>query len=89
MSERKGWVVVAWTITDRRARRGDEPHGPSVIEKTVPRACVWLRKGADEDVVKAEACMQDMYPETGRVFRYPSSERNPLKRAKLDVVAAC
>lgn len=87
--EHRGWIVVAWTITARRTRRWSEPHTPSVIETTVPRACVWLRRGNDDDATKAETWIQKAYPETGRMLRYPPEVRDPLVLAKRDIVAAC
>ena len=49
----------------------------------VPKALMWLRKGTSADVAKAEAHARS---EGWKVFVYPTSERDPLGRAKKDVL---
>lgn len=49
----------------------------------VPKALIWLRKGTAADVAKAEAHARS---EGWRVFTYPTGERDPLGRAKKDVL---
>ena len=49
----------------------------------VPKALMWLRKGTSADVAKAEAHAKS---EGWRVFTYPTSEKDPLGRAKKDVL---
>ena len=84
-------VVIAWTETV------EVPDGtPVAVDLGVRRGfrsevqahvCMWLRKGEEADAVRARAYMASDYPETGRVFTYPTSEQDPLGRARVDVLA--
>lgn len=83
-------IVVAWADVamewDGRPYARDMGARPGMRAVTIGKACMWLNRGTDGDVEKAKA-----YAATKpgyRVFVYPTSERDPLGRAKAAVVAA-
>ena len=84
------WVVIAWQEDARRAvdwdtTRVDLGERPQWEDIKVPKAVVWVRTGTQADVVKAEAHAATLdYP--ARVFTYPSKEKDPLGRARQDIV---
>lgn len=79
-------VVVAWTTDEvevAQQRRTDLGERPILRDVKVPHAVMWLRRGGPTDIEKAETyARQEGY----RVFTYPTSERDPLGRAKRDVL---
>lgn len=83
-------IVIAYTeagievLDTFTTARGD---GINAVSRTkeivVPHAAMWLRRGTSADVKKAEAHAAT----TGAtVFTYPTSERDPLGRAKSDIL---
>ena len=83
MAAARQWVVVAWTVEVGRWNHAEHRVG-SCREA---RACTWLQKGTDADVVKAQAHMDSEHPETGKVFTFPLSEQEPLVRARKLVLS--
>jgi hypothetical protein len=98
---RAGKIVLAWRsdgteVVDPHMTRidlGERHKSRNVVQ---PHAVMWLNKGTEQDVVKAEAhalkertqAEGDPY-RTGyghRVFVYPSAERDPLGRARKDIL---
>lgn len=81
-------IVVAWVeeeVEVVRARRTDLGEAPVTRTVSVGKAVVWLRRGGATDVEKARAYA---LPEGKRVFTYPKSEKDPLGRARREVVEA-
>lgn len=83
-------IVVAWTTQDMRHDgkpfASDLGRRPGLVEVTVPHACMWLNRGGEDDVLKATAYALAQDP-VARVYVYPTSERDPLGKAKADVLA--
>jgi len=83
------WMVIAWITLDRAEPTGsysDRWRLTSILRALPnPRACVWITGGSDEDLAKAQAHAR-LYGYA--VFTYPDSEREPLVRARSDVLAA-
>lgn len=49
------------------------------------KAVMWIRKGSDQDLEKART---HAAAENRMVFTFPTTERNPLERAKQMVLSA-
>jgi len=83
--------VVAWTAEDFavvRERRADLGERPELRAVTVGRAAMWLNRATPADVAKARD-----YAERGTgdgtpmvVFTYPVTEKDPLGRARREVL---
>lgn len=72
-------IVLAWT----------EDMGEQQPVKVV-KACMWRRRGTDEDVAKAtKYCDGPACPIGTVVFTYDVIEKDPLAAAKRDVLARC
>lgn len=82
-------IVLAWVLEDFevvRERRADLGERPITRRVLVPKAAVWLKRGSAADVLRAQTYADK---ETGykiRVFTYPTNERDPLGRAKREVL---
>lgn len=79
-------IVIAHTVIDREpvgSWRHDLGEHPKFIEVTRAKTAIWLNDGTEADVEKAKAyaASEDAY-----VFTYPTSEPDPLKRAKVDCI---
>lgn len=94
-------IVVAWVIPDgaREVVPGEWERswdGSHYVEKTraVPRAmtAMWLNQGTAADVKRAKQYLVTDRPPEGAtfsgVFTYPTTEKDPLSRAKRDALAA-
>lgn len=64
--------------TGRSVRR-DGNYFPELALTGEAKACVWLNRGNDEDLAKAR---QFAATEGYTVFTFPTSERDPLTKAK-------
>lgn len=86
----KSWVVAARTVVDLEVAgpRRSPYEQPPMREIQVPRALVW-RKGVVASKLAAEVAKaeESLRPEGYKVFTYPSSERDPLGRAKKEMMA--
>lgn len=86
-------IVIAWTVTEMRYDDDERRMKPTRIAK----AAVWLNRGsaADYEEARAYAAAEnekrarsgDQTQGSMRVFVYPTTERDPLGRAKRDVMA--
>ncbi len=86
-------IVVAWT-TDaveidpkQKAWRHDLGARPKMSDVKEARAAIWLNKGTQADLVKATTWVTKGYPGSGRVFVYPTTEKDPLGRARKEIIA--
>jgi hypothetical protein len=88
----KHWVVVARVVTEMEPmprKTWRDPYTPRLQEVPVARGAVW-RKGVPETKLAAEVAKatQSVGNEGYRVFVYPSSERDPIGRAKREMLQA-
>lgn len=88
MSKKKT-IVIAWVeevqVPDGRPFARDLGALPGMSTERVGRACVWLLKGTSDDLIKASAFVRTDHP-GGFVFEYPTTERDPLARARKDAL---
>ena len=89
-------IVLAWTAPDFevvRERRRDLGERPEMRELVVGKAAMWKNsvsaKKLDAEVTKATAYarQQEEHDRPIHVFVYPGSERDPLNRAKQEVLS--
>jgi hypothetical protein len=89
---RKITVVVAWTedeqkiAPNQKAWRHDLGERPKFVDVEKAHAAVWINRGTQADLAKAHAYIQKTYPATGHVFTYPVTEKDPLGRARRDIL---
>lgn len=87
-------VVVAWTEDARviapgqKAWRHDLGGLPKFVDVKEPRAAMWMNKGTRSDVEKAKAWVMKEHPTSGNAFAYPTSEKDPLGRARRDILSS-
>lgn len=89
MAEAKMEIVLAWVVEDFevvRERRRDLGERPELKTIYVPRTVMWLNSGTEADVKKATDYATKEKDHKVLVFTYPKSERDPLGRAKKDVM---
>ncbi|MES2156074.1 MAG: hypothetical protein V4510_13150 [bacterium] len=85
-------VVAAWTEDVQEIAPGQKPwrhdlgERPKLVDAKKPHAAMWVNQGTRADVAKALAFVRKDYPATGRVFVYPTTEGDPLGRARRDVL---
>jgi hypothetical protein len=82
-------IVLAWVVPDFevvRERRRDLGERPEMKEIKVPKAVVWLKSGDDADIEKAKAYASKETEYEIAVFTYPTSEKDPLGKAKREVL---
>jgi len=85
----KQTIVVAWLVDDvevdvkaTQLRRLDLGERPVLRQVKMAKAAMWRNKGDDADLKKAhEYAAGEGY----RVFVYPTTERDPLGRARRDI----
>ena len=70
--------------TGRMVTRDRNLH-PEVVPDWEGKAGMWLNHGHDEDVARANDSLKG---EGYTIFRYPQSEKDPLGRARNEVVSA-
>lgn len=76
-------VYVEQIVSNPGGYRADLGDRPKFTDIQVPRAMVWLNVGDAEDIVNAKLwAAREGYV----VFCYDVSERDPLGRAKLDIL---
>lgn len=87
-------IVIAWKTDDvevvgtARVDLGERHKTRPIV---VAKAVMWSRKDSDKDLASAEAYAKNppttTYPTYDyRVFVYPATERDPLERARRDVL---
>ena len=82
-------IVLAWTTEEPRLEREgriDIGERHTFKMERVPKAVMWKNRGSDADLVKARSYASEQGP-GHHVFTYPTSERDPLGRAKKDVLS--
>lgn len=95
MSKETKTIVVAWTVESRvfdgRPFAADLGARPGLKTIREGRACIWRNRGSEADVVKARAYAETENTKRGEgegpilVFIYPTSEKEPLDRARREV----
>lgn len=81
-------IVIAWaekTAVLVRLRRAELSERPEMREEMVGKAAVWLNRGTPADVQRARAFAAT---EGYSVFCYATTEKEPLARARRDVLRA-
>ena len=83
------WIVIAW-VEEVRVWDGEDyavDLGASAKFNTErkPRVVVWLKRGHLDDLDKARAHAEAHHP-TGKAFSYTSLERDPLGRARREIL---
>lgn len=86
-------IVVAWVVEDVVSigpdRGADLGRRREVKTGPVARAAMWLNSGTPGDVAAAEAYTRtvDSHDRPAQVYVYPTSERDPLGRARQAIMA--
>ena len=89
-------IVAAWVENDgmvatgRMERFDGVNYRPEYVPCPKPRALVWLKKGTDADATKAAEFIAAQHAADAlahAVFTYPTTEKDPLGRARRDVMA--
>ncbi len=78
-------IVIAWLVDEVEvvsSGRRDIGERPTFRDVKVPRAAMWTNKGTEQDVEKARVYAAK---EGYQVFVYPTSERDPLGRARREI----
>ncbi len=86
-------VVVAWTedtqeiAPGQKTWRHDLGERPKLVDVKKPHAAMWVNAGSQADIASANRWIAKDHPDTGRVFVYPTTESDPLGRARRNVFA--
>lgn len=84
-------IVIAWITTetewDGKPYARDLGARPGMVEIRAPHAAMWLGRGFEADVEKARAHVEREYGAAGMVLTYPTSEHDPLGRARAVILA--
>jgi len=92
-AEKPVTIVVAWTEDEQDLAPGQRPwrhdlgERPKLVDVKKPYAAMWRNSGTAVDVTKAQEYSRKENPKTGRVMVYPTTEKDPLGRARKDVLA--
>jgi hypothetical protein len=92
-TEKPVTIVVAWTEDEQelapgqRSWRHDLGERPKLVDVKKPYAAMWRNRGTETDIAKAHEYSRKENPKTGRVMVYPTTEKDPLGRARKDVLA--
>ena len=84
-------IVVAWreetalVPTGRMTRFDGVNYRPEYRTDWEGKAAMWLRKGTEADIQKAKA---HAAKEGWTVYTFPTSERQPLEKAKQAILAS-
>ena len=84
-------IVLAWTTEDFRVvgeARIDMGERPKLEAFQAPHAAIWLLRGTAADFQKAKTYAGKETDYKVTVFAYPTSEADPIARAKRDVLDA-
>lgn len=85
------WVVIAWREQVMEpvegTGRADLGMRPRMLARWESRALVWSRAGSQADAESARRHVEHERLHGGTVCQYPSSEPDPIGRAKRDVMA--
>jgi hypothetical protein len=86
-------IVLAWKAEDFKViKPGQSDIGiPAKIQKIeIGKSAIWLDRGSNEDLEKANSYANRPESIGGipgtKVFTYPLSEKNPLERARKDIL---
>lgn len=84
-------IVLAWTDEDGLQKTGrmvqrDLNWFPEIESVRQGKAVIWLNEGTDADVDKAVEFARNCGHDHATVFCYPTSEQEPLARARQDVL---
>lgn len=87
MSEKTQVIVIAWTETimihDGEPWAADLGERPGMVEQVKPNALVWINKGTAEHLASAQKYAA---VEGYQVITYDSTEKDPLNRARRDIL---
>lgn len=85
------WIIVAWTEDaeeyDGKPYAADLGNRPTTKQVKKAFSATWKRDGAPEDIAKALSFMKRDHPDTGRVYTYDKGEKDPLGRARKDILS--
>jgi hypothetical protein len=91
MSDAKQTIVIAWAEetglvpTGHYARKDGVNYFPEFARAWEAKAAMWLRQGSESDLAKAhEYAKRNGYS----VFAYPTKEKDPLAKARKEVLAS-
>jgi hypothetical protein len=85
-------VVAAWTddtqeiAPGQKMWRHDMGERPKFVDVKKPHSVIWANNGVEADITRAQAWVSKSYPDTGRVFVYPVTEKDPLGRARHEIL---
>lgn len=86
-------IVVAWTEDTQEIAPGQRPwrhdlgERPKLVQAKKAHAAMWRNRGGRADIDKAHAYSRKENPDTGKVYVYPVTEKDPLGRARRDILA--
>jgi hypothetical protein len=81
-------IVIAWVMVEFevvKARRTDLGEAPVLKQVLVSKAVMWLNRGTEKDLEKAKVYARSQKDQRIAVFTYPTTERDPLGRAKKEI----
>lgn len=85
-------IVVAWVVDEQEIAPGqkmwrhDLGERPKFVSVKNAKAVMWANSGSVEDLAKARAYAEKHHHGSGAAFEYPVSEKDPLGRAKKDIL---
>ncbi len=85
-------IVIAWMTMDGLELTGKQVRYDGYNTRAefrpapLAKANVWLNDGTDADLQKAEAYLAREAPGASIVLTFPSTEEEPLKRARSEIV---
>ncbi len=85
-------IVVAWTedtqeiAPGQKTWRHDLGERPKFVDVKKAHAAMWLNEGTATDAAGARKYVKKDHPDSGRVFVYPTTEKDPLGWARREVL---
>lgn len=76
----KSWIVISWISVETR---WDSQEYKATTTRKV-EALVWLRRGTEADAKKAQAYAESDSLCEYQVHQYPTTEKEPLQRARKE-----
>jgi hypothetical protein len=86
-------IVTAWTEDTQEIAPGQKPwrhdlgERPRFVDTKKAHAAMWLNQGTRSDLDKANAWVTREYPDSGHAFAYPTTESDPLGRARREILS--